>query len=305
MKTKKEFLPILALLVASAIWGSTFIVIKDLVNAVSPYDLLGIRYVITSVIMGLIFFPMLRRTERDTWKHGLIIGVVFGVGQVIHTVGISMTAASTAGFITGMYIIMIPIFMLIMYKIVPNGFVIISSILAVAGMGVLSLQGWHLGTGELVVLVSAAFFALHMILLGRWSTERTSFQLTIIQIFGLTLVSVIVAVPGGVQLPATTRDWMSMVYLIVFASVLAIFIQTWAQSKVSPTRTGVVMATEPVFAAAFAIQLGGESLTQRMVIGGALILAAMIVSELRPSHGTVEDKLTTDRPVEEKEHADN
>lgn len=305
MKTRKELLPVLALLVASAIWGSTFIVIKDLVNQISPYDMLGVRYVITSVIMAVMFFPILIKADKDTWRHGMIVGLVFGVGQVFQTVGISLTDASTAGFITGMYIIIIPLLMLIMYRIIPNRFVLISTALALTGMGILSLKGWHIGWGELIVLGSAGFFALHMILLGRWSTERTSFQLTIIQIFGLTLVSVITAAPGGVEFPHDWNGWMALIYLIVFASVLAIFIQTWAQSKVSPTRTGVVMATEPVFAAAFAIQFGGEHLTTRMVLGGALILMAMIVSELRPSHGTYEDRLTTDRPVEEKEHADN
>lgn len=304
MKTQKEILPIIGLLIASAIWGSTFIVIKDLAKAISPYDMMGVRYTITALIMGAIFLPMLRKADRDTWKHGMIIGLVFGIGQVFQTVGISMTPASTAGFITGMYIIVIPILMLAMYGIIPNKYVLISSVLAVSGMGILSLEDWHLGGGEIIVLISAAFFALHMVLLGRWSTERTSFQLTIIQIFGLALVSLIVAVPGGVQFPPTARDWLTLAYLIVFASVLALFIQTWAQAKVSPTRTGVVMATEPVFAALFAIQFGGESLTTRMVLGGALIIVAMIISELRPSHATLEDKMTTDRPEEEKEHSD-
>lgn len=265
---------------------------------------MGVRYTITALIMGAIFYPMLRKTDRDTWKHGMIIGLVFGIGQVFQTVGISMTPASTAGFITGMYIIVIPILMLAMYGIIPNKYVLISSVLAVSGMGILSLEDWHLGGGEIIVLISAAFFALHMVLLGRWSTERTSFQLTIIQIFGLALVSLIVAVPGGVQFPPTPHDWLTLAYLIVFASVLALFIQTWAQAKVSPTRTGVVMATEPVFAALFAIQFGGESLTVRMLLGGALIIVAMIISELRPSHGTLEDKMTTDRPEDEKEHSD-
>lgn len=162
VKTRKEFMPVLALLVASAIWGSTFIVIKDLVAEISPYDMLGVRYVITSVIMAAIFFPTLRKADRDTWKHGMVVGLIFGVGQVFQTVGISMTPASTAGFITGMYIIIIPLLMLVMYGVIPSRYVLISTFLALLGMGILSLNGWHIGWGELIVLASVGFFALHM-----------------------------------------------------------------------------------------------------------------------------------------------
>ena len=118
--------------------------------------------------------------------------------------------------------------------------------------------------------------------LGAWSTVEAAMGMTIVQLAVITVICFVVTAPDGVVLPATPADWASVLYMAVFAAGLALAAQTWAQAHLPPTRTAIIMSMEPVFAALFAVLLGGEDATLRMVVGGAMVLAAMLVVELTP-----------------------
>ena len=152
--------------------------------------------------------------------------------------------------------------------------------LASIGLAALSLQGLGMGFGETVTFASAFVYALHIIGLGRWSSPSTAAGLSALQMIVIAVVCVVAAAPGGIALPSGPGAWGTVLYMALVAGALAIWAQTWAQSHLPATRAAIVMTLEPVFATGFAVALGGESLTPRMVVGGALVLAAMYVVEL-------------------------
>jgi drug/metabolite transporter (DMT)-like permease len=154
--------------------------------------------------------------------------------------------------------------------------------LATGGLAVLTLDGFSVGYGEAITLVAALIYALHIVGLGAWSTPAEAMGMSIVQLAVITVVCTIGAAPNGIGLPDTGIDWLRVVYMALFAGALAMAGQTWAQAHLSPTRSAIIMSMEPVFAAFFAVLLGGESVTLRMVVGGSMVLAAMLVVELVP-----------------------
>jgi drug/metabolite transporter (DMT)-like permease len=143
-------------------------------------------------------------------------------------------------------------------------------------------------------------YALHIIGLGRYSTASSANGLATVQAFTITAVAATAALPDGITLPSTRSQWASLLYMALIAGAVALWAQTWAQSHLPATRAAIVMTMEPVFAALFAVVFGGESLTARMLVGGALVLAAMYVVELvgRRSEASAEQ----DRPAELLHH---
>jgi drug/metabolite transporter (DMT)-like permease len=148
---------------------------------------------------------------------------------------------------------------------------------------VLTLDGLSMGYGEAITLVSAVLYALHIVGLGAWSRPDEALGMSILQIIVLTVVCLVATAPDGIVLPTASADWASVVYMAIVPGALAMLGQTWAQAHLSPTRSAIVMSMEPVFASFFAILLGGEALTGRIVLGGAIVLTAMVVVELRPT----------------------
>jgi drug/metabolite transporter (DMT)-like permease len=155
-------------------------------------------------------------------------------------------------------------------------------LLAVVGLGVLTLDGLSIGYGEALTFVAALLYALHIVGLGAWSTSADAMGLAIVQLMVISAVCLVCTAPGGIVLPDRTSDWIALLYMALIPGALGIVGQTWAQAHLPPTRTAIVMSMEPVFAAFFAVLLGGESLTSRMLLGGAFVLTAMLVVELAP-----------------------
>jgi len=158
-------------------------------------------------------------------------------------------------------------------------------LLAVTGLGVLTLggvSGLGVGYGEALTLVAAVIYALHIVGLGAWSRPTDAIGMTIVQCLVIAVICFVAAVPGGVTMPQRLDDWLAILYMALFAGAACLLGQTWAQAHLPPTRSAIIMSMEPVFAAFFAVLLGGESLTLRMVVGGALVLTAMLVVELVP-----------------------
>ena len=212
-----------------------------------------------------------------------MLGLLYGVAQILQTAGLAHTPASVSGFITGMYVVATPLFaaVLLRTRITPVTWGAV--LLATAGLAVLTLDGLSVGYGEALTFVAAMLYALHIVGLGAWSTpaeamghvDRAAHR----DRGGL---------PGRARRPTASccptkpptgcrcSTWR------LIAGALALVGQTWAQAHLAPTRTAIIMSMEPVFAALFAVLLGGESLTSRMLFGGAMVLAAMLVVELVP-----------------------
>jgi drug/metabolite transporter (DMT)-like permease len=276
-----------ALLATTAAWGSTFFLIKDLLERVPTLDFLAVRFLIAGVVMAAVAPGALRRLSRESSRHALVLGLLYGVAQILQTAGLAHTAASVSGFITGMYVVATPLFaaLILGTRVTPVTWAAVG--LATAGLGVLTLDlpmngGSSVGYGEAITLVASLIYALHIVGLGAWSTPSEALGMSVVQLLVIAAVCLLATAPDGVVLPDTGRDWLSVVYMALVAGALALLAQTWAQAHLAPTRTAIIMSTEPVFAAFFAVLLGGEGVTSRMVLGGAMVLAAMLAVELAP-----------------------
>ena len=276
----------LALLAMTASWGSTFFLIHDLLDRMPVLDFLAVRFTIASVAILLVSPRAVGRLSRDRLRHAIVLGGLYGVAQILQTAGLAHTPASISGFITGIYVVATPLFAAWLLHTRIGALTWAAVGLAMVGLGVLTLgdvsAGIGLGYGEALTLVSAMIYALHIVGLGAWSNARDALGMSIVQCIVIAVLCSAAAAPGGIVLPDTTADWLSIAYMALFAGAAALLGQTWAQAHLPPTRAAIIMSMEPVFAAFFAVVLGGESLTGRMLLGGALVLAAMLIVELVP-----------------------
>jgi drug/metabolite transporter (DMT)-like permease len=270
------------LLGVTAVWGSTFFLIKDLLERVPTLDFLAVRFSIAAVLLVVVAPRALARLSSESRKHALVLGLLYGVAQILQTAGLAHTAASVSGFITGLYVVATPLFAALILHSRITRMTWAAVALATAGLGVLTLDGFSVGYGEAVTFVAALIYALHIVGLGAWSKPAEAIGMSIVQVIVIAAICLVASAPGGMVLPETRGDWLSVLYMAAFASSFALFAQTWAQAHLAPTRCAIIMSMEPVFAAFFAVLLGGESATVRMLVGGLLVLTAMLIVELVP-----------------------
>jgi drug/metabolite transporter (DMT)-like permease len=275
----------LTLLAVTACWGSTFFLIHDLLNRVPVLDFLALRFAIAAGVVLLLAPRSIGRLSPATRRRAVVVGVLYGVAQILQTTGLGHTAASVGGFITGLYVVATPLFAAVLLHIRISGATWVAVLLAMAGLGVLTLDdvsGIGVGYGEALIFAAALLYALHIVGLGAWSTPQDAVGMALIQCLVIAAICGIAAAPGGIVLPDRVGDWLSILYMAVFAGAGALLGQTWAQAHLPPTRSAIIMTMEPVFAAFFAVLLGGESAGPRMFLGGGLVLAAMLIVELVP-----------------------
>jgi drug/metabolite transporter (DMT)-like permease len=279
---RTTLLATLSLLAMTACWGSTFFLIKDLLDRVPTLDFLAVRFAIASAVLLIVAPRAIGRLSAETRKRAMVLGLLYGLAQILQTAGLAHTAASVSGFITGMYVVATPLFaaLLLGTRITPLTWAAVA--LAAAGLGILTLDGFAVGYGEAITLVAALLYALHIVGLGAWSSPGEALGMSILQIVVIAAVCLVATAPDGLVLPATAGDWLSVGYMAVFAGALAMLGQTWAQAHLPATRTAIIMSMEPVFAAFFAVLVGNESPTLRMVVGGLVVLSAMLIVELAP-----------------------
>ena len=295
-RSRTERLAFLALLAMTAAWGSTFFLIKDLVTRMPVADLLAIRFAIASVALGLIAAHRIH-LSRPVVIYGVLLGLLYGSAQILQTAGLSHTSASVSGFVTGLYVVATPLLTAIILRRRIPPLTWVAAVLATLGLGVLALRGFSIGYGELLTLISAVIYAGHIVALGRFSSPETTLSLSLVQLSMITLLTAVAALwptavsAPGIQLPGSLHDWLVVLYLALIASALTMVLQTWAQAHIEPSRAAVIMAMEPVWAAAFAVALGGESITARMIIGGLAIVSAMYLVE-RPQRRRTEPTAT-------------
>jgi drug/metabolite transporter (DMT)-like permease len=279
-------LPTLTLLGVTAAWGSTFFLIKDLLRQISVLDFLSLRFAVAALALFLLAPRSVSRLSRDEVRQGVLLGLVYGVAQVLQTLGLERTSASVSGFVTGMYVVATPVFAALLLKERIPAVVWTAVAMSTVGLGFLSLQGMSVSPGVAAIFASAMLYALHIIGLGRWSTTANVFGLSIVQMAVICAVCTVVSAPNGIHTPTTSGGWVSLLYMAVIAGSLTLLGQTWAQARITSSRAAIIMTMEPVWAAFFAVLFGGDHLTARMLAGGAFVLAAMYTVELAPRRVT-------------------
>lgn len=268
-----------ALVAVTLSWGSTFPLLKDVVTRVPVPDLLAVRFAVATLALLVLRPTALRGLSRRTLTRAALLGLAYGVAQVLQTTGLEHTSAAVSGFVTSAYVVLTPVLGALLLRRRVPATVWVAVAVSTVGIGVLSLRGLAVGPGELLTLLSAAVFALHILGLGAWARAGEAYGVAVVQLAVVTAVCGVAAAPGGLTLPSTGADVAVVAYLAVVAGAGALVVQTWAQAHIAPERAAVVMTLEPVWAAGFAVLLAGEVLGGRVLVGGALVLLAMVVAE--------------------------
>lgn len=271
----------LALIGVAAVWGGTFVVVKDAVARYPLYAFLALRFAIAVAAFAVVIPSSVRLMRRDTFVAGLLAGVFLTAGYVFQTWGLQDTSASKAAFITGMFVVITPVLQAVILRRVPRRTTVLGVGLAVAGLWLLSGGGgggWNVGDTR--VLLCAVAYSAHMIVLGGLGDRHDVRPLTLVQLATVAVACGAISVatePMG--LPGDGSVWVALLITGVFASAVAFAVQTYAQRFLSPSKTALILITEPAFGGIFG-WFAGERLGVGGLAGSALILAGMVAAEL-------------------------
>jgi len=274
-----------ALVAVTAVWGSTFIVVKHAVERMPVMDFLAWRFAIAAIVMAVARPSAVTRLSVTARWRGIALGAALAAGYIAQTFGLRRTPATVSGFITGLFVVFTPLCAGLLLRRKISGTAWIAVGLAAVGLALLSLHGLSVGTGEAITLLCALSFALHIVGLGEWSTTTDAYALAVLQLATVAVLSIVVSAPDTLRPPPDAGVWGAVLLTALAATAIAFFVQTWAQAHLPPTRAAVVMTMEPVFAGLFGVVLGGDALGPRTVVGALLVLAAMYLVELGPRRG--------------------
>lgn len=273
----------MSLLTVVIVWGYTFVAIKDALVLITPFNFLAVRFVISLILLVLIFRKSLGSITAGELKGGTVIGVFLFLAYAFQTTGLRYTTASNAGFITGFSVVLVPVFSSLFLKKVPGMASVAGVILAASGLFLLSYNGgFSLNRGDILVFFCAVAVAMHILSVGYYSGRSSAVRITIVQIAVVTVLSIISSfVFERPSVPADFSVWNAIIICSVFATVGAYLVQNTMQKFTSPTHTALIFSGEPVFAGIFGYFLLNENLSSNAVTGCVLILAGMCISELK------------------------
>ncbi len=282
----------LLLVIITFIWGATFVVIKDALRDVSPLLFNAIRMAVSAVLLSIIYHREFSRMTRGAVIGGAVIGVFLWAGYEFQTAGLKLTTASKSAFVTGLSVVLVPVFLALFWRKHINRSTIVGVISAFAGLYLVAVPAGPAGEffylegvnlGDVLTLGCAVSFAFHIILVGRMTKRYPFAQVVVLQmIVGSVLMWLTVPVFGQYTLAFTPAVLWALGITSVFATVVAFAIQAWAQQFTPPTHTALIFALEPVFALGTSYLVLGERLGWRAGAGSVLILAGVFVSELLP-----------------------
>lgn len=223
--------PALALTGITAVWGSTFVVVKDAVGRMPVTDFLTWRFGIAAAAMLVLRPRTVAALGPAGRRAGLVLGVALGAGYLLQTLGLQTTSAAVSGFVTGMFVVLTPLGAALLLHTRPGRPALAAVALATAGLALLSLHGLAVGGGELLTLGCAAAFALHIVGLGRWAATFDAFGLAVVQLLTTTALCAAVALPGGLVVPPDAGVWAALVLTALAATALAF----WCRPGRRPT----------------------------------------------------------------------
>ena len=275
---------VLLLLGVTAVWGTTFPLLKSLLVSLSGVEISALRFVIATLCVA----PFLRRVPRHTWLDGLLLGALALVSYVAQAYGLEFISSNRSAFLTSLNVLMVPLIGAVLgARLSPR--VLLCAVLACVGIGLMSWEGGANLKGDLATLVCALAYAFYTISLSGRAARHDLRQLAATQIAFMALLAcawligatMIEAKPSNL-LARAAPHWATLAYLGVFATAVMLFLQALGQRRVSADKAALVFAMEPVFAALAAWLWVGEMLSSRAALGGALVLTAVILSELQP-----------------------
>jgi len=265
--------PLLVLIAVTAVWGVTFVQVKDAVALYPLFAFLALRFAIASLTLAPPGVRRLRSLGRSGWAAAVYAGALLGAGYALQTAGLERTSVSSTGFITGMYVVLTPLLALALFP---------ARLGALATTGLALLAGIHGGSvlGDLLVLAGAGVYSLQIVLMERYAPRYDAIAFTLVEM--LTSFAGLLAIAlalGQLHVPHGWTVWGALIVTGVFASALAFLAQTWAQRRATATQTALAFSLEPVWAAFFGLTLAGDRLGLTALFGCALIMAGIVSAE--------------------------
>jgi len=265
----------LGLLATTAVWGGAFLVMKDSLVRQDVYSFLASRFILAAAFMFIYKPKSLTGLDRKFVKRAILIGILLCSGFIFQTFGLTQTTVSNTGFITGLYLVFTPLISWLILKREIFKVQWLAVLVATIGLYLISFNGISVGIGEILVLISALLFAGQIVALGEWSDGENTYALTLIQILVSAVIFFALSLKDGFQLPPDNAVWSAVFYTAFFATFLGFLIQTKAQSVMSATVAGVLLAMETPFALFFGLYFDNDPITLRIISGGTLVLLAM------------------------------
>lgn len=276
MTTRRtELTAVAALVLCGLLFGTSFVVVKHGLRNVDPVPYVGLRF----TLAALVFWPVARKRPAvpGDVRAGIGAGISYAIGMVVQSIGLQYTTASTSAFLTYLLVVMVPVISFVITRVAPPKRVVLAIAIAVAGLTLLTGGGVGFGRGELLTLIGAVVFAYHIIQVGRVGHRFDLWRFNAVHCATTGLVTLpLLPFTGG--LPRTGSAWLVIVYAALVVTCCTLVPWTWAGRHLSPTRTALILLTEPVFAAVADVVTGGH-LSALELIGAALILVGAIVSE--------------------------
>ena len=276
---KRQRLSEFGLLYSAVIWGSTFFVVKDALENVNPMILVGYRFLVAAILAGG-FCIIAKKPLFNNLVHGLLLGFLSWLLYASQTIGLSFTTASNSGFITGLFIVFVPTFSLIVFKRAPLIMDIVATVFSLSGLWILTGGLTDINVGDLLTIIAAVAYAIHILLVDKYIREGdNAFVLSFQQFLVTGAISLSYGVMFGLPLSVFKAETVGVIlFLALLPTFSAFLIQNLAQKFVKPVRVSLILAFEPVFAALFAWTLGNELLVFHRAIGGFFIFAGLIIS---------------------------
>jgi drug/metabolite transporter (DMT)-like permease len=277
----KTRLAVIALLGVGFGWGAGFVLMKDAIEQQPYMDFLATRFTIAALVMILLRPFVALKMQAGDLKYGALIGVVLAFGYITQTIGLALTTAATSGFLTGLYVVFTPLIAWLFVKYKISGRVAIGVLFSIFGLAIFSgaAQSVEFQVGQIWLVVCAVLYAIHILLLGKYGQGRNSYRFAMLQIGFVAIVTWGFAIVDGYQPPPNFEVWFAILFTALLSTVMAFWIQTWAQTLLDPARVALLITSEVIWTAVLAIGMGQEPLTLAIVVGGGMMLTAMLIVE--------------------------
>jgi drug/metabolite transporter (DMT)-like permease len=271
----------LAVLVAvTAVWGVTFVQVKDAVAIYPLFAFLAVRFAIASCTLAAPAVSRVRSLARSGAGAAVLAGALLGGGYALQTAGLERTSVSSTGFITGMYVVLTPLLALALFRARIGASAWCGVLLATIGLALLAGVHGASPAGDLLVVAGAAVYSLQIVLMERYAPRYDALAFTFVEMVAACCgLLVVAAAAGQLSVPRGWTVWAALLVTGVFASALAFLAQTWAQRRATATQTALAFSLEPVWAAFFGFTLAGDRLGAAGWIGCAVIMAGIVVAE--------------------------
>ncbi|MEY8412691.1 DMT family transporter [Lachnospiraceae bacterium 62-26] len=278
----KKYLGILGLLTVTVIWGGGFVASDMALETLSPFQIMVIRFLIAAVLMTLLGAKQIRTISREEIKCGFWLGAALFGGFALQIIALQYTTPSKNAFLTATNVVFVPFIALVIYRKKIEVRSLIGAGMALVGAGVLSLQNdFSIGLGDGLTLLCAVCFALQIFLTGEYVGRIRPSVLNFLQMTTACVLSAAgLLISGDFTFAPSVRSLLAVLYLGVVSTTITYLLQTVSQKYVDETKSAIILSMEAVFGTFFSVVLLHESVKVRMLAGSALILAAVLVSEI-------------------------